>query len=35
MMISGKQIAELTGEENRKIITMSEMGDYIPNAFEM
>lgn len=29
----GKQIAELTGEENRKIISMSEMGDYLPNAF--
>lgn len=29
----GKQIAELTGDENRKIITLSEMGDYLPNAF--
>lgn len=29
----GKQIAELTGDENRKIITLAEMGDYIPNAF--
>lgn len=29
----GKQIAELTGDENRKIITMSEMGPYLPNAF--
>lgn len=29
----GKQIAELTGDENRKIITLSEMGEYIPNAF--
>ena len=31
--IDGKQIAELTGDENRKIITMSEMGPYLPNAF--
>ena len=30
---NGKQIAELTGDENRKIITLAEMGDYIPNAF--
>lgn len=29
----GKQIAELTGDENRKIITLSEMGEYLPNAF--
>ena len=29
----GKQIAELTGDENRRIITLSEMGDYLPNAF--
>lgn len=29
----GKKIAELTGDENRKIITMSEMGEYLPNAF--
>lgn len=28
-----KQIAELTGDENRRIITLSQMGDYIPNAF--
>ena len=28
-----KEIGELTGEENRKIISMSEMGEYIPNAF--
>lgn len=28
-----KQICELTGEENRKIISMSEMGQYLPNAF--
>lgn len=31
--IDGIQIAELTGDENRKIITMSEMGEYLPNAF--
>ena len=31
--INGKKIAELTGEENRKIITMAEMGDYLPSAF--
>lgn len=31
--IDGKKIAELTGDENRKIITMSEMGPYLPNAF--
>lgn len=30
---NGKQIAELTGDENRKIITLAEMGEYIPNAF--
>lgn len=29
----GKQIAELTGDENRKIITLAQMGDYLPNAF--
>ena len=29
----GKQIAELTGDENRQIITLAEMGDYLPNAF--
>ena len=29
----GKKIAELTGDENRKIITISEMGEYLPNAF--
>lgn len=29
----GKKIAELTGDESRKIITMSEMGEYLPNAF--
>ncbi len=29
----GKKIAELTGEENRKVITLAEMGDYLPNAF--
>lgn len=29
----GKQIAELTGDENRRIITLSEMGEYLPNAF--
>lgn len=29
----GKKIAELTGDENRKIITMSEMGKYLPDAF--
>jgi len=31
--IDGKKIAELTGDENRKIITMAEMGQYLPNAF--
>ena len=31
--IDGKQIAELTGDENRRIITLSEMGPYLPNAF--
>lgn len=31
--IDGKQIAELSGDENRKIITMAEMGEYLPNAF--
>lgn len=30
---NGKKIAELTGDENRKIITMAEMGPYLPNAF--
>ncbi len=30
---NGKQIAELTGDENRRIITLAEMGDYLPNAF--
>ena len=25
----GKQIAELTGDENRKIITLAQMGDYL------
>lgn len=30
---NGKQIAELTGDENRRIITLSEMGEYLPNAF--
>ena len=29
----GKQIAELTGDENRQIITLAEMGEYLPNAF--
>ena len=29
----GKKIAELTGDENRKIITLAEMGEYLPNAF--
>lgn len=31
--IDGKKIAELTGDENRKIITMADMGKYLPNAF--
>ena len=31
--IYGKQIAELIGDENRKIITIAEMGEYLPNAF--
>ena len=31
--IDGEKIAELTGDENRKIISLSEMGEYIPNAF--
>lgn len=29
----GKQIAELAGDENRKIISLAEMGEYLPNAF--
>lgn len=29
----GKKIAELTGNESRKIITLSEMGKYLPDAF--
>lgn len=29
----GNVIAELSGDENRKIITMSEMSEYIPKAF--
>ncbi len=29
----GKKIAELTGDENRQIITLAEMGEYLPNAF--
>ena len=31
--IEGNKINELTGDENRKIITMAEMGKYIPDAF--
>ena len=29
----GKVLHELTGEENRQIISLSEMGEYIPKAF--
>ena len=29
----GKQLHELTGEENRKIIPLQKMGEYIPKAF--
>ena len=29
----GNQLHELSGEENRKIIPLSEMGEYIPKAF--
>ena len=29
----GKLLHELAGEENREIISLSEMGEYIPNAF--
>ena len=29
----GKLLHELTGEENREIISLSEMGEYIPKAF--
>ena len=29
----GKQLAVLSGEENRKILTKSEMGKYLPDAF--
>ena len=29
----GNQLHELAGEENRKIIPLSEMGDYIPKAY--
>ena len=29
----GKQLHELTGEENRKIIPLQDMGEYIPKAF--
>lgn len=29
----GKQLAVLSGEENRKILTKSEMGEYLPKAF--
>ncbi len=31
--IDGNVIAELTGDENRKIIKMSEMSEYLPKAF--
>ncbi len=31
--INNKKIGELTGDESRKIITLSEMGEYLPNAF--
>ena len=29
----GKQIAELAGDESRKIIPLADMGEYLPNAF--
>ena len=31
--MEGKTIAELTGDENRKIIKMSDMSEYLPKAF--
>ena len=31
--VNGEALHELSGEENRKIIPLSEMGDYIPKAF--
>ena len=31
--INGEALHELSGEENRKIIPLSEMGEYIPKAF--
>ena len=31
--IEGNQIAQLNGDENREIISLSEMGEYLPKAF--
>lgn len=31
--INGNEIATLNGEENREVITLSEMGEYLPKAF--